>query len=112
MFKTNIEKDTLNNNYYRKVLFTTSQMQLVVMSLEPGEDIPLEIHDGSQFIRVESGRGIAETPSKKVLLNDGVGIVIPPNIKHYIKNTGTVALKLYSVYAPPEHPHKKINRRQ
>jgi mannose-6-phosphate isomerase-like protein (cupin superfamily) len=103
MYKTNIEKVTLDNKYYRKVLFTTPQMQLVIMRLEPGEDIPLEIHQGTQFIRIESGKGVAKTPTGMVQLKDGVAIMIPANVKHYIKNTGSEPLNLYALYSPPEH---------
>lgn len=112
MFSINIERETLKNTYYRKVLSTNKFQQLVVMSLKPGEDIPLESHDGSQFIRIESGRGIAKTNKKNTRLKDGMSIIIPPNTKHYIKNTTKKPLKLYSVYSPPQHPKETKQRRQ
>ena len=104
MYSINIEKETLNNKLYRKELFTVpKQMQLVVMSLEQGEEIPLETHKGSQFVRIESGKGIAKAGKRKVQLKDGVSIIIPPNTPHVIYNTGTEPLKLYAIYTPPEH---------
>ena len=111
MYSINIERKTLGNKLYRNVLHTTPNMQLVVMSLEKGETIPLEKHEGSQFIRVESGRGVAKTPKKKVLLKEGVSIIIPPNTPHFIYQTGDEPLKLYTVYAPPEHREGVKKRR-
>jgi len=112
MYSINIERETLKNKLYRKELFTVpKQMQLVVMSLEHGESIPLETHDGSQFVRVEGGKGVAVTEEKKVYLKDGVSIIIPPGTPHLIYNTGFEPLKLYSVYTPPEHPVGTRQRR-
>ena len=113
MFSINIEKATLRNNNYRKVLDTNKYQQLVLMSLNPGEDIPLESHDGSQFFRIEKGRGVAEIDGKRVLLKDGTSLTVPKNTQHYIKNTSsTQPLKLYSIYSPPQHPKNTTNRRQ
>ena len=111
----NIEKETLQNNYYRKVLYTVkNQMQLVLMSLNPDENIPEEIHPIiSQFMRIESGRGQAIINNKKYMLKDGVTIIIPPGTKHFIKNISkTKKLKLYTIYSSHHHPNKKINKRQ
>lgn len=117
IFSIDIEKETIKNKHYRKVLYTDKYQQLVVMSLEPGEDLPLEVHNGSQFIRVESGRGYVKQyngkQTYKTLLKDGISIDIPPNVKHYITNTSkTEPLKMYSVYSPPEHKPKTVNKRQ
>lgn len=103
-YVVNIEKETLENTDYRRVLYTGEHSQLVVMSLEPGVEIGEEIHELDQFIRVESGAG-------KVILNgdeeqdlaDGWAVVIPAGIKHNVINTGDVPMKLYSVYSPAEH---------
>ena len=111
----NIEKDTLKNNNYRKVLYTVpGKNQLVLMSLKPGEDIPKETHNKiSQFIRVEKCKGVAIINNKKYKLKDGMSIIIPPKAEHYIKNTSkTEDFKLYTIYSPDNHPPKKINRRQ
>jgi len=114
-FHKNIEKETIKNNNYRKVLYTVpGKNQLVLMSLKPSEDIPEEIHnDISQFFRVEKGKGIAIINNKKYKLKDGMSLIIPPGAKHYIKNTSkTDDLKMYTIYSPDSHPPKKINRRQ
>ena len=111
----NIEEETLKNNYYRKVLYTVkNKMQLVLMSLNPNETISEEIHPNiSQFMRIESGRGIAIIDNKKYLLKDGITLIIPPGSKHFIKNTSKVdKLKLYTIYSSDHHPNKKINKRQ
>lgn len=103
-FSDNIEKDTIENANYRKVLFTTDNLQLVVMSLKPKEEIGMETHaDGSQFIRVEKGKGQAIINGKEHDLSDGISIIIPSGAKHNIINTGEDDLKLYTIYAPPEH---------
>lgn len=110
-YKTNIERDTLTNTDYRKVIYTTPQMQLVLMSLIPGEDIPWEIHEHTtQFIRVESGRAVIKIEDSKYLLKDGDAVVIPNGTRHYVKNTGDVELKLYTLYSPPEHPEYLIEK--
>jgi mannose-6-phosphate isomerase-like protein (cupin superfamily) len=103
MFRTNIEKDTLNNKKYRKILHTTKELQVVLMSLKPREDIPEEVHHATQFIRIESGNGVAEVSNRRYILKDGVAIVIPSGKKHRIINTGVDELKLYTIYAPPQH---------
>ena len=111
----NIEKDTLKNNNYRKVLYTVpGKNQLVLMSLKPGEDIPKETHNKiSQFFRVEKGKGLAIINNKKYKLKDGMSIIIPPKAEHYIYNTSkTEDFKLYTIYSPDNHSPNKINRRQ
>jgi mannose-6-phosphate isomerase-like protein (cupin superfamily) len=105
-FRGNIEHLTVRNNYYRKVLFTVPKsMQLVVMSLRPKEEIGSEVHPRiSQFIRVESGKGVAKIGRKKYRLSDGVALVVPKGTRHNIINTSSSKpLKLYSIYSPPEH---------
>lgn len=112
-FKINIEKATLTNRAYRKVLYTTTEMQLVLMTLLPREYIDMERHEHTtQFIRVESGNGVAYIGQKKYILKDGDALVIPSNTNHYIKNTGKNSLKLYTIYSSPEHPDKTIQPRK
>ena len=113
-FSLNIEKETLKNKNYRKVIHTTAGQQLVLMSLEPGEIFPEEIHPKTtQFFRVEEGSGIAIVSGKKIRLRDGISITVSPGAKHIIKNTSrNKPLKLYTIYSPPHHPPKKINKRQ
>lgn len=109
----NIEKDTVNNTDYRRVICTTDQTQLVLMSLDVGEDIPVEKHHNTtQFIRIEAGTGIATVDDEKYRLKPNISIIIPANSKHYIKQTGKHPLKLYTLYSPPEHPKNTKQSRQ
>lgn len=102
--KINIEKKTRSNSFYRKVIFTTKTIQLVLMSLKPGIEIGKEKHSKTtQFIRIEKGTGIAIIRNKKLPLKDGDAIMIKPNTYHNIINTGKTPLKLYTLYSPPEH---------
>lgn len=109
-YMINIEEATLNNEYYRHVLYTTKQNQIVLMSIQPQDDIPLETHDDiTQFIRIESGKGLAIIGSKTYELKDGIALDIPSGTPHRIINTSdTKSLKLYTVYSPPEHPDKLL----
>lgn len=111
-YSINIEKETLDNTYFRKVLNTTKNQQLVVMSLKPNENIPNEIHPTiDQFIRVEKGNAIAKINNNTVIpLTDGSVIMIPANTWHELINTSsTNDLKLYTVYSPPNHPPNRID---
>lgn len=100
---TNIEEAAIKNDVFRKVLFTAEHSQLVLMSLKPGEDIGMETHRLDQFIRVESGRGTARLNGAEYPLEDGTAVVIPAGTEHNITNSGHEALKLYTIYSPPEH---------
>jgi mannose-6-phosphate isomerase-like protein (cupin superfamily) len=108
----NIEKDTLENNNFRKVLNTTDKSQLVVMSLLPGEEIGNEVHKNiDQFIRVEQGKGKAVLDnSDEFELEDSFAIVIPAGTWHNIINTGDGDMKLYTIYTPPEHQDGTIHK--
>lgn len=106
----NIEEETLANEYFRKVLYTDPRFQLVLMSIPPGEDIGLETHDLDQFIRIESGEGKALVGEDEYALSDGSALVVPKGISHNVVNTSSVeALKLYSIYAPAQHPAGTIH---
>jgi mannose-6-phosphate isomerase-like protein (cupin superfamily) len=111
-YVTNIERDTLANEDFRRVLFTGPNIQLVLMTLRPGEEIRLEIHDGhDQFIRVEAGAGVAVLNGKRNALADGSAVVIPAGVEHNVINTSADApLKLYTLYSPPEHPDGTVHR--
>jgi len=111
-YHVDIEKKTEKNEYFREVLFTGPFCQLVVMSLKPGEDIGLETHTGTdQFIRVEEGEGKAILDGQEYKLEDGSAIVIPAGTEHNVINTSSrEALKLYTLYAPPEHADGTIHR--
>jgi len=99
----NIEEAALQNTDYRRVLYTAKNSQLVLMNLQPAEEIGMEIHELDQFIRIEQG-------SAKVILDDvehevreDFAVVIPAGTEHNVINTGDSELKLYSIYSPPEH---------
>jgi mannose-6-phosphate isomerase-like protein (cupin superfamily) len=111
-FASNIEKLTLNNNNFRKVLFTGKYSQLVVMSLKPGEDIGMEIHHGlDQFFRVDSGNGKLIMGGVVKRISDGFAVVVPGGTKHNIINTSkSKDLKLYTIYSPPNHPKGTIHK--
>lgn len=100
----NIEEEALENEAFRKVLYTSAYMQLVVMSIPAGEDIGEETHGQDQFIRVEEGEGKAILDGVEHVLSDGYAVVIPASTLHNIINTSaSEPLKLYSLYAPPHH---------
>ena len=103
-YVTNIEKDTVKNQDFRRVLYTGKNTQLVLMSIRPKEDIGEEVHTLDQFIRVESGRGVAILDGVKHQISDGSAVVIPAGTRHNVINdSGSEELKLYSLYSPPEH---------
>ncbi len=105
-FYQNIEKNTLQNKLYRNVVYTGKHSQFVYMSIKPLDEIHMEVHKTiDQFIRIESGNGIAIVNNKKYKLYDGIGLIIPAGSFHKIINSSkTQNLKLYTIYSPPEHP--------
>lgn len=105
-YSINIEQKTLAGNNFREVLYTTQRSQLVIMTLQPGEEIGLERHEGhDQFIRVEAGEGVAILNGEKHTLEDGVAVVIPAGTEHNVINTSADRpMRLYTLYTPPEHP--------
>ncbi len=109
-FISDIEAETLENDNFRKVLYTASYMQLVVMSIGVGEDIGEEVHGQDQFIRVEAGTGRAELDDVAHDLADDSVVVIPAGTKHNIVNTGDEPLKLYSIYATPHHKDNVVHK--
>src|SRR3989338_2176252 len=102
-YVTNIEKLSLENENFRKVVYTDKNSQLVLMSLLPGEEIGEEVHGVGQFLRVEKGRGKAVLNDAPHELAGGSVIVVPAGIKHNIVNTGSESMKLYTLYMPPHH---------
>lgn len=100
----NIETLTLENENFRKVLYTATNSQLVLMSLKPGEEIGEEVHELDQFIRIESGDGTAILDGIKHDLRDGIAVVIPAGTRHNVINASAdKPLKLYTLYSPPNH---------
>ena len=110
-FLTDIEEKTVKNSNFREVLFTTSRSQLVVMSLKPGEEIGMEVHDDvDQFLRIEAGEGKAVLSGKEYPLKDGTALVVPAGVEHNFINTSKDQdLKLYTIYTPPEHPDGTVH---
>ena len=103
-FVDDIESRTEKNSDFRRVLYTGKNMQLVLMALRPAEEIGEEIHpDRDQFFRVEEGQGEVWIDGVRTKIQDGTAIVVPAGARHNVKNTGGKALKLYTLYAPPEH---------
>ncbi len=103
-FNANIEQLTLANENFRKVLYTSTHMQLVLMSLLPGQEIGEEIHkENDQFFRFEQGTGKCVIDGNEYVVTDGDAIIIPSGAKHNVINTGVDALKMYTIYAPPHH---------
>ncbi len=108
-----IEKQTLENTYFRQVLFTAAHAQLVVMCLRPGEDIGDEVHsDVDQFFRIERGEAKFVLNEKvEHYVRDGDAVVVPAGTYHNVVNTSkTAMLKLYTIYSPPNHPDGTIHK--
>src|SRR5512140_1528396 len=102
-FVKDIESITVKNEDFRQVLYTAKNCQLVLMALKPKEEIGLEVHKLDQFFRVEEGTGEAVLDSVHTAIKAGFAVLVPAGAKHNIVNTGKVPLKLYTLYAPPNH---------
>lgn len=104
-FNINIEKETLNNENYRKVLYTAKRSQLVLMTLKPKEEIGMEIHpDNDQFFRFEKGQGKVVIDGNEYGVSDGSVVVVPAGSQHNVVNVSeTEPLKLYTIYSPAHH---------
>jgi mannose-6-phosphate isomerase-like protein (cupin superfamily) len=116
-YVVNINAATKQNKTYRRALWTGDHLQVTLMSLNPGEDIGLEMHPNvDQFLRIEQGQGITRMGKSKENLNfsrkvnDDSAIIVPAGTWHNLTNTGNVPLKLYSIYAPPNHPFGTVHR--
>jgi mannose-6-phosphate isomerase-like protein (cupin superfamily) len=112
-----IQKATLDNDTFRTVLFTGEHHQLTVMTIQPGEDIGLEVHEhNDQFLRIEQGTGRLELGSAEDAMDetheveDDWAFIVPAGTWHNVVNTGDGELKVYSLYAPPEHPDGTVHR--
>lgn len=115
-FVVNINEATKRNNTFRTALWTGTHLQVTLMSINVGDDIGLEMHPNvDQFIRIEEGQGLVKMGSNKDRLNfrakayDDFAIMIPAGTWHNIINTGNKPLKVYSIYAPPQHPHGTVH---
>jgi mannose-6-phosphate isomerase-like protein (cupin superfamily) len=99
----NIDDITVKNEDFRRVLYTAGKCQLVVMALKPGEEIGMEVHTLDQFFRVEQGTGEAVLNGVRRVISAGSAVLVPAGTDHNIINTGSVPLKVYTLYAPPNH---------
>jgi Mannose-6-phosphate isomerase len=115
-FVVNINQASKQNSTYRTALWTGNHLQVTLMSINVGEDIGLEIHPNvDQFLRIEQGQGIVQMGKSKNNLSfvrkvsDDFAIVVPAGTWHNVTNTGNIPLKLYSIYAPPHHPHGTVH---
>lgn len=114
-FVTDIGKATIQNDTFRTSLWTGKNLQVTLMSIEAGDDIGLEVHEGDQFLRIEKGQGFVQMGNSKENLNfeekaeNDYAIMIPAGKWHNVTNTGDDALKIYTIYAPPEHPHGTVH---
>ena len=103
-FIDDIEKLTEENDNFREVLYTGKHMQLVLMTLQPGEDIGLEVHEGhDQFFRFEEGEGEVVIDGVTTPIEDDDAVIVPAGAEHNVVNTGDEPLRFYTIYSPPEH---------
>ncbi len=110
LYYNNIEEQTEHNNHFRQVVFTGKHSQLVIMAIQPGEEIGKEVHeDNDQFFRIEGGQGRAEVAGKTYELADGFALVVPAGVEHNIINTGETPLRLYTIYSPAHHKDGTIH---
>jgi mannose-6-phosphate isomerase-like protein (cupin superfamily) len=111
-YHDNIEKLTLENSFFRQVLFTGTHAQLVLMSLRPGEDIGMEVHANvDQFFRFEKGQGKVIQNGEEQIVENGSAVIVPAGTNHNIINTSqTDDLKLYTIYSPPNHPDGVVHK--
>ena len=99
-----IEKRTLGNDDFRRVLYTGHSLQLVLMTLQPGEEIGEEVHEAiDQFFRFEAGEGVVCIDGKDNPVHADLAVIVPAGARHNVRNTGAQPLRFYTIYAPPEH---------
>ncbi len=110
-YVANIQEETLQNENFRKVLYTGQHCQLVVMTLRPTQDIGMEVHDTvDQFIRIENGIGKAILNGEENEISDDFAVIIPAGVQHNIVNTSTTDdMKLYTIYSPANHPEGTVH---
>lgn len=111
-FVQDIEQIAVKNESFRRVLYTARNCQLVVMALKPGEEIGAEVHKLDQFFRIEEGTGEAVLDGVSTKLSAGFAVLVPAGANHNIINTGSVPLKLYTLYAPPNHRDGVVHHTQ
>ena len=103
-FCDNIEDLTEGNEDFRRVLYTGEHLQLVLMTLQPGEEIGEEVHaDRDQFFRIEEGEGVIDIDGRENAVEDDIAVIVPAGARHNVRNTGDEPLRFYTIYGPPEH---------
>ncbi len=108
-FVEDIDALTTQNRDFRRVVYTSKHVQVVLMSLKPGEDIGAEVHDVDQFFRVEAGTGEVVINDRRSSVKAGSAIVVPAGARHNVINTGKDSLQVYTLYAPPQHRDKVVH---
>jgi mannose-6-phosphate isomerase-like protein (cupin superfamily) len=104
-----IEKATVENEDFRRVLYTGEHMQLVLMTLQPGDEIGEEVHpDRDQFFRIEEGEGAIDIDVRANLVEVDFAVIVPAGARHNVRNTGSGPLRLYTLYSPPEHKDQVV----
>jgi mannose-6-phosphate isomerase-like protein (cupin superfamily) len=110
-YHDDIERQTTGNDDFRRVLYTGHHLQLVLMTIQPGSEIGSEVHtDRDQFFRVEEGSGMVDIDDNHYDVKDGSGIIVPAGARHNVRNTGDGPLRLYTLYGPPEHVDRLVER--
>lgn len=108
-YHDDIERQTVENSDFRRVLYTGQHLQLVVMTLQPGDEIGSEVHeDRDQFFRFEEGQGVVDIDGRENPVMDDFAVIVPAGARHNVRNTGAEPLRLYTVYGPPEHKDKIV----
>ena len=103
-YRENIEERTLANEDFRRVLYTGKNLQLVLMTLQPGEEIGSEVHeDRDQFFRIEEGAGAIDIDGVANPVENDFAVIVPAGARHNVRNTGNASLRFYTLYGPPEH---------
>ena len=106
-----IEKATLQNEDFRRVLYTGEHLQLVLMTLQPGDEIGEEVHeDRDQFFRIEEGEGAIDIDGRENRVEDDFAVIVPAGARHNVRNIGSRPLRLYTIYGPPEHRDGVVHR--
>lgn len=110
-FCDDIERLTVDNDDFRRVLYTGEHLQLVVMTLQAGEQVGEEVHpDRDQFFRVEEGRGVIDIDGRENPVQDDFAVIVPAGSRHNVRNSGDSPLRFYTVYGPPEHKDRVVHR--
>ena len=103
-FCDDIERNTVENDDFRRVLYTGEHLQLVLMTLQPGEEIGAEVHpDRDQFFRFEEGSGAVDIDGRENRVEEDFAVIVPAGARHNVRNTGATPLRFYTIYGPPEH---------